>query len=62
MVYLCLFGTGKLLLRQPVQGIALLALSVASAGMLYRVFVAGFTQEPDVTGVSVAEPASKARV
>jgi len=48
MVYLCLFGTGKLLLNQPVLGAILLALSALSAIALYRNFVAGFKQEPDV--------------
>jgi Na+/proline symporter len=47
MVYLCLFGTGKLLLHQPVTGAILLTLSALSAIALYRNFVAGFTQEPD---------------
>jgi Na+/proline symporter len=49
MVYLCLFGTGKLLLHHPAQGFTLLALSALSAIALYRVFVAGFEKEPDVT-------------
>jgi Na+/proline symporter len=49
MVYLCLFGTGKLLLHQPVLGFTLLALSALSAIALYRNFVAGFTKEPDTT-------------
>ena len=47
MVYLCLFGTGKLLLHQPVQGFILLTLSALSAVALYRSFVAGFNQEPE---------------
>ena len=49
MVYFCLFGTGKLLLHQAGLGVALLALSAASAVALYRNFVAGFEEEPDVT-------------
>ena len=49
MVYLCLFGTGKLLLHQPVLGATLLALSALSAIALHRTFVTSFTQEPDVT-------------
>jgi hypothetical protein len=49
MVYLCLFGTGKLLLHQPVLGSTLLALSAASAFALYRNFVASFANEPDAT-------------
>jgi Na+/proline symporter len=48
MVYLCLFGTGKLLLHQPAQGFTLLTLSALSAIALYRSFVAGFNQEPDL--------------
>jgi len=49
MVYFCLFGTGKLLLHQPVLGAILLSLSALSAIALYRNFVAGFNKEPDVT-------------
>jgi Na+/proline symporter len=49
MVYLCLFGTGKLLLHQPLLGFTLLALSAASAFALYRNFVASFANEPDTT-------------
>jgi Na+/proline symporter len=49
MVYLCLFGTGKLLLHQPVLGATLLALSALSAIALHRTFVTSFTQEPDTT-------------
>ena len=49
MVYLCLFGTGKLLLHQPALGLTLLTLSALSAVALYRTFVTSFTEEPDVT-------------
>jgi hypothetical protein len=49
MVYLCLFGTGKLILHQPAMGFTLLTLSVLSAVALYRNFVASFSQEPDTT-------------
>ncbi len=49
MVYLCLFGTGKLLLHQPVLGLTLLALSAIAAIALHRTFVTSFTQEPDET-------------
>ena len=49
MVYLCLFGTGKLLLHHPAQGFTLLTLSALSAIALYRAFVAGFEKEPDAT-------------
>jgi len=53
MVYLVLFGTGKLLLHHPAQGTILLALATLSALALYRNFVAGFTKEPDVAAKSV---------
>ncbi len=49
MVYLCLFGTGKLILHHPAQGCILLTLSALSAIALYRSFVAGFNREPDAT-------------
>jgi Na+/proline symporter len=49
MVYLCLFGTGKLLLHKPLLGVTLLALSAASAFALYRNFVSSFANEPDVS-------------
>jgi hypothetical protein len=42
MVYLCLFGTGKLLLHQPGLGAVLLALSALCARALYKNFVAEF--------------------
>jgi len=45
MVYLCLFGTGKLLLHQPVLGLTLLTLSALSAAALYRNFVASFSKQ-----------------
>ncbi len=48
MVYLCLFGTGKLLLHQPALGFTLLTLSALSAFALYRTFVTSFHQEPDI--------------
>jgi hypothetical protein len=49
MVYLCLFGTGKLLLHHPAQGAILLTLSALSAIALYRNFVTSFSKEPDTT-------------
>jgi SSS family solute:Na+ symporter len=52
MVYLCLFGTGKLLLHQPVLGVILLTLSAISAFALYRNFVASFAKEPDITAIT----------
>jgi Na+/proline symporter len=42
MVYLCLFGTGKLLLQHAGLGAALLAGSASCAWALYRKFVAEF--------------------
>jgi hypothetical protein len=45
MVYLCLFGTGKLLLHQRALGFTLLTLSALSAIALYRSFVSGFNVE-----------------
>ncbi len=61
MVYLCLFGTGKLLLHQPVLGTILLTLSALSAIALYRSFVAGFNEEPDPT-LAAAQPSAAAHV
>jgi membrane protein implicated in regulation of membrane protease activity len=49
MVYLCLFGTGKLLLHQSALGLTLLALSAVAAIALHRTFVTSFSQEPDAT-------------
>jgi Na+/proline symporter len=49
MVYLCLFGTGKILLHQPGLGVVLLALSGLSAWALYRNFVSSFANELDPT-------------
>jgi len=49
MVYLCLFGTGKLLLHHHAQGIALLMLSALCGIGLYRNFVSSFSREPDTT-------------
>jgi solute:Na+ symporter, SSS family len=54
MVYCCLFGTGKLLLHQPRQGIILFAFSALSAWALYRNFVTSFSQEPDVAATTSA--------
>ena len=47
MVYLCLFGTGKLLLHEPALGATLLVVSALCAVALYRNFVAGFREEPE---------------
>ena len=54
MVYLCLFGTGKLLLHQPTQGFVFFGLSALSAIALYRNFVAGFNKESDLTRFSTS--------
>ena len=47
MIYLCLFGTGKLLLRQFAVGWLLLAGSVVCAVLLYRGVVRNFAVEPE---------------
>ena len=54
MVYLCLFGTGKLLLHQAALGVGLLTLSALCAYALYRNFVASFAEEPDNTAKAAA--------
>jgi solute:Na+ symporter, SSS family len=46
MVYLCLFGTGKLLLHQPGVGTLLLIGSGICAALLYRGVVQNFASEP----------------
>jgi len=46
MVYLCLFGTGKILLRQPGIGSVLLLASAVCAILLYRNVVRNFRTEP----------------
>jgi hypothetical protein len=45
MVYLCLFGTGKILLHQPATGILLLVGSAICAVLLYRGVVQNFKVE-----------------
>ena len=47
MVYACLFGVGKILLQQPAVGIALLAISVICAVLLYGSVVRNFREEPE---------------
>ncbi len=50
MVYSCLFGTGKLLLHQPLVGLVLLVVSAICAWFLYRRVVVNFAveaQEPE---------------
>ena len=51
MIYMCLFGTGKLLLHQPMIGTVLLAGSAACVLLLYRLVVRNFRIEPDPTAV-----------
>jgi hypothetical protein len=45
MIYMCLFGTGKLLLHQPAVGILLLVGSAICAVLLYRGVVQNFRVE-----------------
>ncbi len=45
MVYMCLFGTGKILLHQPAMGILLLVGSAICAVLLYRGVVQNFKVE-----------------
>ncbi|HEY4933631.1 MAG TPA: sodium:solute symporter family protein [Terriglobales bacterium] len=50
MVYTCLFGTGKLLLHQPLTGIVLLVVAAICAFLLYHRVVRNFaveSQEPE---------------
>ncbi len=47
MVYLCLFGTGKILLHQSGLGAILLFFSAMCAGMLYRGVVRNFADEAE---------------
>lgn len=47
MVYLCLFGTGKILLNHRAEGFTLLAFSALSAWALYRSFVDEFAGEDE---------------
>jgi len=51
MIYLCLFGTGKLLLQQAKIGTLLLAGSAVCAWLLYRAVARNFRIEPDVSAV-----------
>jgi solute:Na+ symporter, SSS family len=53
MVYMCLFGTGKILLHQAATGILLLAGSVICALLLYRGVVQNFKVEPQEASSSV---------
>ncbi|MGC2108592.1 MAG: sodium:solute symporter family protein [Candidatus Korobacteraceae bacterium] len=46
MIYLCLFGTGKVLLRQSATGLLLLLGSAICAVLLYRSVVRNFKMEP----------------
>jgi Na+/proline symporter len=46
MIYLCLFGTGRILLHQPAGGMTMLAGSAICALLLYRRVVRNFKIEP----------------
>src|SRR5271157_718185 len=48
MVYMCLFGAGKLLLHKPATGVLLLVGSAACAVLLYRSVVQNFAVEPQL--------------
>ncbi|HUO60464.1 MAG TPA: sodium:solute symporter family protein [Candidatus Acidoferrales bacterium] len=56
MVYLALFGTGKLILREPAAGLLLLMVSAISAGLLYKRIERGWTQD-SAERASAAKPA-----
>ncbi len=47
MIYLCLFGTGKLLLHQTLAGTVMLLGSIICAAWLYRRVVVNFAVEPE---------------
>jgi hypothetical protein len=47
MVYMCLFGTGKLLLHEPGIGVALLAGSAICAFLLYHSVIRNFKVESE---------------
>jgi hypothetical protein len=47
MVYMCLFGSGKLLLHQPGVGVVLLVGSVICAFLLYHSVIRNFKVEPE---------------
>src|SRR5664279_5219726 len=64
MVYMCLFGTGKILLHQPATGILLLIGSAICAVLLYRGVVQNFKVESQEASSGVpnwieASPAAK---
>ena len=64
MVYMCLFGTGKMLLHQPATGILLLLGSAACAVLLYRGVVQNFKVEPpETSGVTnwIESPGTRLR-
>ena len=56
MVYFALFGTGKLLLREPLLGLALLAAAAGCGALLSRYLPKRSGASPDVT--SASQPAS----
>jgi hypothetical protein len=51
MIYMCLFGTGKVLLHQPAFGTLLLCGSAVCAFLLYRGVVRNFRTEPEAIAV-----------
>ena len=53
MVYLCLFGAGKILFRQPMLGAVLLVGSAICAVLLYRGVVQNFKVEPQAASSGV---------
>ena len=55
MVYLCLFGTGKILLQQSGWGAILLFFSALCAGLLYRGVIRNFAEEAEDAPGSVPE-------
>jgi Na+/proline symporter len=55
MVYLCLFGTGKILLHQSGTGAILLFFSAMCAGMLYRGVIRNFAEEAEDAPGSVPD-------
>jgi len=60
MIYLCLFGTGKMLLREPAVGALMLAGSVICAALLYRSVVRNFAIEPrERAGTNGVAPATE---
>jgi hypothetical protein len=53
MIYMCLFGTGKILLRQTATGTLLLVGSAICAVLAYRGVVQNFGSEPQDSSESM---------